>query len=91
MPKDRLQVNLAAEGARVVVWDQDEESSGELAEKLRGNGLDATCGVDEICADVATCAQGGNDRPVLHRTPCGTSYELGSGMPGRSCSICTLD
>jgi hypothetical protein len=59
--------------------------------EISGNGVDATCGVDEMCADVATCAQGGNDRPVLHRTPCGTSYELGSGMPGRSCSICTLD
>jgi hypothetical protein len=59
--------------------------------EISGNGVDVACGTSEVCADVASCAKRGSDRPVLHRTPCDTSYELGSGMPGRSCSLCTLD
>lgn len=39
---------LAAEGARVVVWDQDDESGAELAEKIRGDGLQA----NHVVADV---------------------------------------
>jgi hypothetical protein len=55
---------------------------------INGNGLDVACGVDEVCADVASCARRG---PTLRETQCDTSYALGSGMPGRSCGACTLD
>jgi hypothetical protein len=52
------------------------------------NGRDETCGTSEICADVATCARRG---PALRASGCDTSYELGSGMPGRNCGVCTFD
>ncbi len=52
-----------------------------------GNGRDAAC-AGEGCADVAACARRGL---VLHASECDTSYELGSGMPGRNCAACMLD
>lgn len=58
------------------------------ASEISGNGLDATCGTSEACADVASCAYRG---PRLRGTVCDTSYELGSGMPGRTCDVCSLD
>jgi len=61
------------------------------ASEISGNGLDAVCGMSEVCADVAACTGRRNDRPLLHRTSCANSYELRSGMPGRTCGLCTLD
>jgi hypothetical protein len=55
---------------------------------ISGNGLDVACGTSVVCADVASCAR---HQPSLHATQCDTSYELGSGMPGRSCGVCTRD
>ena len=51
------------------------------------NGRDTAC-AGEVCADVATCARRGL---ALHTSGCDTSYELGSGMPGRNCAVCMLD
>ena len=59
-----------------------------LGSEVSGNGVHVTCGIDEVCADVASCARRGAS---LRVTGCNTSYELGSGMPGRSCGVCTLD
>jgi hypothetical protein len=57
------------------------------ATMLSGNGLDATCGVTQACADV-----GSSTEPRLDASSvCGTSYVSGSGMPGSSWGICTLD
>jgi hypothetical protein len=53
---------------------------------LTGNGIDASCGVAQTCADVATC-----DFPSLSGTTCDTSYDTGSGFPGTNWGVCALD
>jgi len=55
---------------------------------MTGNGTDASCGVTQTCADVASRA--GKTR--LDKTStCGASYELLSGFPGTSLGVCSLD
>jgi hypothetical protein len=53
---------------------------------LSGNGVDADCGLTVTCADVASC-----DRPKVGAGTCQTSYVIGSGFPGQSWGVCSLD
>lgn len=53
---------------------------------LTGNGVDLACGVTQPCASVASC-----DEPKLVDSSCETSYVVGSGLPGQSWSLCSLD
>jgi hypothetical protein len=53
---------------------------------LTGNGLAASCGATETCADVASC-----DAPDVSGTECETSYDVESGFPGTSWGVCSLD
>ena len=54
---------------------------------VSGNGLGAACGVSRACADVAA------DVPPRLRgtTTCGTSYVIGSPLPGDDWGVCALD
>jgi hypothetical protein len=54
--------------------------------QITGNGTDADCGVTLTCADVASCSL-----PSVRDTSCETSYDLGSGFPGTSWGVCSLD
>lgn len=59
-----------------------------FASTVMANGADGDCGTDEICADVAACDVRGTK---LHATVCDHSRQLGSGFPGSSCGVCSLD
>jgi hypothetical protein len=57
------------------------------ASTLTANGTDGDCFVTEACGDVAS-----SSLPVLDASSaCDRSYVLGSGLPGSSWSICSLD
>lgn len=67
--------------------DYCENAVTELADSsVRENGWDASCGVEVVCADLATC-----DFPVVAATACDTSYDSSSGVPGLTWGICALD
>ncbi len=54
---------------------------------VTGNGTDASCGVSRTCADLTSC-----DLPKVDPTSmCDTSYDVNSGFPGTSWSVCALD
>jgi len=53
-----------------------------------GNGMDATCGITQTCADVASEA---DSTKLGSGTLCETSYVLDSGFPGTSLGVCSLD
>jgi hypothetical protein len=57
------------------------------ASMVTGNGTDPACAVDVACADVAS----GVAPQVRKAATCGTSYQLGSGVPGSSWDACMLD
>ena len=59
---------------------------GAVDSTFIGNGTDSNCGVSQTCADVATC-----EPPNLVRVVCETSYDTGSGFPGTSWQVCSLD
>jgi hypothetical protein len=78
-------------GVAVALQPSNDCMRGRIRSRLStisGNGLADACVATEVCADVASCARGGSE---LRGTECGTSYELESGMPGRSCGVCALD
>lgn len=53
------------------------------------NGVGATCGATETCADVAACV---DHMPSIDSgSTCGTSYVLASGFPGNSWGVCAAD
>jgi len=55
---------------------------------VSGNGTGPECSPTEVCADVATCKR----KPrVKTGSTCGTSYQIGSGVPGNDWDVCTLD
>jgi len=52
-----------------------------------GNGTGVNCGVSETCADIAACMP----PDVVGSTSCDRSYDIGSGFPGTSWGLCSLD
>jgi Right handed beta helix region len=52
------------------------------------NGHDPVCGVFVTCADIATCD---NSPRRIGTLTCESSYVLGSGVPGTTFGICSLD
>jgi hypothetical protein len=55
---------------------------------VSGNGTAPACGVSAACADLASCS--GPPRLSVGAS-CGTSYVLGSGIPGSAWGVCSLD
>ena len=55
---------------------------------ITGNGLGADCGVSWACADLESCPKAPRLKGAV---ACGTSLVNGSGLPGESWHICTLD
>jgi hypothetical protein len=55
---------------------------------ITGNGLGADCGVSWACADLESCPKAPKLRGAV---TCDTSLVNGSGLPGESWNICTLD
>jgi Right handed beta helix region len=53
---------------------------------ITGNGTDASCGVSQTCADVASCSL-----PSVDASTCDTSYDTTSGFPGSDWGVCSLD
>jgi len=57
------------------------------ASDVTGNGTDVDCGIIVACADVSS-----DSAPAIGaKVVCGTSYQLGSGVPGTNWGVCTLD
>jgi hypothetical protein len=92
-------IGIANVGARTDVRGSTVENNGihgvrvfsDVAPKIvdsivTGNGTDASCGVGQTCADIAS-----EDFPIVVDTTCDTSYELFSGFPGTTWGVCSSD
>jgi hypothetical protein len=55
---------------------------------VTGNDTDPSCGTTAVCADIETC--GGVAKLKLGST-CDHSYLIGSGNPGQTLHVCSLD
>jgi hypothetical protein len=65
----------------------DRASTTVQRSSVTANGTDVTCGAGVPCADLAA-----TEEPRLAGgAACGTSYVTGSGIPGQSWAICSLD
>jgi hypothetical protein len=57
-----------------------------LRSTATGNGTGASCGTTETCADIASATG-----PKVTDLVCDKSYKFGSGFPGVSWGVCSLD
>jgi hypothetical protein len=73
-------------GLHGLVMNEEDSTTRASGVTATGNGTDASCGVSQVCADVATIVE-----PTVVGSTCETSYVLDSGMPGSSWSVCSLD